>query len=98
MLPYGRLNPYPSHYKTAFASSTILYPQPHRLALRLAFPMGELRAYHVPPVCPRGLGPSSTPGVLHLRQMAHEHLYLPPYLLVQASRLLTKAFSIFRLF
>jgi hypothetical protein len=40
MLPYGRRNLYPSHYKTAFAFSTILYPQFHQLALRLAFPFG----------------------------------------------------------
>jgi hypothetical protein len=39
--PYGRHNPYPPHYKAAFASSTILHPQSHRLALRLAFPQGE---------------------------------------------------------
>jgi len=38
MLPYGRRNPYPPHYEAAFAFSTILYPQSHRLALRLAFP------------------------------------------------------------
>ena len=68
MLPYGRRNPYPPRYETAFAFSTILYPQSYRLALRLAFPKGgELRAYHVPLVYLRGLGPSSTPGVLHLR-------------------------------
>ena len=42
------LNLYPSHYKTAFASSSILYPLSHRLALRLAFPEGGRRAYHVP--------------------------------------------------
>jgi len=41
MLPYGRRNPYPPHYKAAFAFSTILYPQSHRLTLRLAFPKGE---------------------------------------------------------
>ena len=41
MLLYGRLNPYPTHYRLAFAFSTILYPQSHRLALRLAFPRGE---------------------------------------------------------
>ena len=34
------LNLYPSHYKTAFAFSSILYPPSHRLALRLAFPKG----------------------------------------------------------
>jgi hypothetical protein len=41
MLPYGRRNPYPPHYKAAFAFSTILYPQSHWLASRLAFPKGE---------------------------------------------------------
>jgi hypothetical protein len=41
-------NPYLTHYRPAFASSTILYPQTHRLALQLAFPEGDLRAYHVP--------------------------------------------------
>ena len=35
------LNPYPPHYRTAFASSVILYPQPRRLASRLAFPCGR---------------------------------------------------------
>ena len=59
---------------------------------------GELRAYHVPLVYPRGLGPSSTPVVLHLRQVTHEHLFLTTYLLVQACRPLAEAFSIFRLF
>jgi hypothetical protein len=42
-------NPYPPYYRAAFASSRILYPQPHRLPLRFAFPEGGLRAYHVPP-------------------------------------------------
>ena len=41
ILLYKQHNPYPSHYKTAFAFSTILYPQSHRLALRLAFPKGK---------------------------------------------------------
>jgi hypothetical protein len=31
------LNPYPRHYSLAFAFSTFPYPQPYRLALRLAF-------------------------------------------------------------
>ena len=43
------LNPYPSHYKTAFAFSSILYPPCYRLALRLTFPKGVRRAYHVSP-------------------------------------------------
>ena len=68
MLPYGRRNLCPPRYETAFAFSTILYPQFHRLALQLAFPKGgELRAYHVPLVYLRELGPSSTPGVQRLR-------------------------------
>src|SRR5205807_7028197 len=37
----GQLNPYPAHYRPAFACSLLLYPPPHRLALRLAFPDGE---------------------------------------------------------
>ena len=36
-----RLNPYPPHYRAAFACSLLPYPPPHRLALRLAFPDGE---------------------------------------------------------
>lgn len=36
------LNPYPFHYKTAFASSILPYPQLHRLTLRFAFPCGEV--------------------------------------------------------
>ena len=44
-----RLNPYPSGYGTAFASSLLLYPQPRWRTLRLAFPaQGGLRAYYVP--------------------------------------------------
>jgi hypothetical protein len=42
-----RLNPYPSHYRLAFArfASGLLYPLFYRLALRLAFPKrGEHRA------------------------------------------------------
>ena len=45
MLP--QRNPYPSHYKAVFAFSILLYPQPYRLASRLAFPEGGLWAYHV---------------------------------------------------
>jgi len=41
-------NPYPPHYRVAFAFSIVLYPPSYRLASRLAFPMGERRAYHVP--------------------------------------------------
>jgi len=32
-----RLNPYPTHYRSAFAFSTILYPQLYRPSSRLAF-------------------------------------------------------------
>ena len=42
------LNPYPSDYRMAFAFSIFLYPPFYRLALRLTFPEGERRAYHVP--------------------------------------------------
>ena len=48
MLPYCRRKPYPGHYSPAFAFFTFLYPHSHQLALRLAFPKGEVRAYRVP--------------------------------------------------
>jgi hypothetical protein len=35
------LNPYPPHYRMAFASSILLLPHVYRLALRLAFPRGR---------------------------------------------------------
>src|SRR5438105_4203930 len=37
----SRLNPYPSYYKMAFASSLLLCPHTYRLALRLTFPRGR---------------------------------------------------------
>src|SRR5262245_35031376 len=51
----GRLNPYPAHYRPAFACSLIPYPLSLRLTLRWAFPSrcqpwGGRRAYHVPPL------------------------------------------------
>jgi hypothetical protein len=30
-------NPYPAHYRSAFACSLVLYPQPHQRTLRFAF-------------------------------------------------------------
>ncbi len=43
----GFRQPYPIHYKQAFAFSTFLYPQSHQLALQLAFLEGGLWAYRV---------------------------------------------------
>src|SRR6266446_7347670 len=58
-------NPYPLHYRGAFAFSTFLYPHLHRLPLRVAFPMpGEIWAYHVSFQCQSGLGPSLSAGSL----------------------------------
>ena len=57
-------NPYLSHYRTAFAFSPILYPQPRRPSLRSACPIAwaRLRAYHVPPdQHTLGLGPACSP-------------------------------------
>jgi hypothetical protein len=34
-------NPYPNHYRSAFASSVLLYPQHYRPSLRSAFPDGS---------------------------------------------------------
>jgi hypothetical protein len=36
-----RLNPYPAHYRPAFACSLLLYPPPLGLASRFAFPAGR---------------------------------------------------------
>jgi len=79
-----RRNPYPTHYRPAFAFSLISYPQPRRLVLRLAFPEGGLRAYHVALLKPRGLGPACTPVARHLRRVGPSHPDLATYLLVQA--------------
>ena len=65
-----RLNPYPSDYGAAFASSLILYPPPHR---RPPYggptPRGGRRAYHVPRtyhgwcrLCLFADGPTATAG------------------------------------
>src|SRR3954451_8402650 len=35
------LNPYPARYRPAFASSPVLYPPPHQLALQRACPRGR---------------------------------------------------------
>ena len=43
-------DPYPPHYRAAFAYSPIPYPLPHRRHLRDAYPEGRQRAYHVPPM------------------------------------------------
>ena len=65
----GWLNPYPSDYRTAFASSLIPYPSSRRLALRHAVPRpgqgsaGRRRAYHVPSLSPCGLGRAFSPVV-----------------------------------
>src|SRR5713226_7539701 len=45
---------------------------------------GRLRAYHVPPLSPRGLGRASSPVVRQLRRRSSEPPDLTTYLLVQA--------------
>lgn len=69
MLPL--LNPYPSHYKRAFAFSILLYPHSHRLTLQFAFLIasGEVWVYHVSHKYQDGLGSAFPPVVLHLRQL-----------------------------
>ena len=47
-------------------------------------PRGGLRAYHVAPLKPHGLGPASTPVARHLRRRSSEPPDLATYLLVQA--------------
>lgn len=41
MMSPQRLNPYPDHYRPAFAFSVILYPHCYRHLLRVAFPHGS---------------------------------------------------------
>ena len=79
------LNPYPNHYSLAFAFSIVLYPQPHRLTLRFAFPEGEIRAYHVPlTYLTDGLGAVYSPVALRLRERIEKSLSLSTCLLAQA--------------
>ena len=69
MLP--RRNPYPAHYRRAFALSVLLYPQHYRQTLRLAFPEGALRAYQVPPASPDEEGALYPPVVLGAHVTGH---------------------------
>jgi len=79
------LNPYPAHYRLAFASSRVLYPHLYRLPLRLAFPFGRdtglPRSARVPL---DDLGSACPPVTRHLRETMGERLHLATYLLVQA--------------
>ncbi len=85
-LPGLRLNSYPPHYRTTFAFSILLYPQPHRLTLRLAFPVsGEVtglpRSTYIPS---DGLGAVYPPVELHLRQEISKFLNLSTCFFAQA--------------
>ena len=79
------LNPYPPHYRMAFASSRVLYPPPHRLALRLTFPGGREtglpRSARVPL---DEVGSACSPVARHLRETMRERLHLATSLLGQA--------------
>jgi hypothetical protein len=84
-------NPDPVHYRAAFACSRILYPQPHRLLLRVAFPDGratglprcvaETRVGRVPPlrrwrvICV-GEVRGRPPGPRTILVQAYQHLWL----------------------
>lgn len=73
-------NPYLAHYRPAFASSTIRYPPPPGLALRLAFPLrGGRWAYHVPRTHRMdGLGPACPP-VVALSAIGHDTIPIPDH-------------------
>ena len=62
------IDPYPFHYRAAFASSLLPYPHANQLPLRVAFPYGRRvglpRSMSVPS---NGLGPASSPVALCLR-------------------------------
>ncbi len=76
------LNPYPSHYRTAFASSCILLPHLPQCALRFHLPIdklwAEIRGSHVPHNCQfvSDLGLPATPAALHPRKGSYETLNL----------------------
>src|SRR5712691_3061901 len=67
ILPMRR-NPYPIHYRPAFACSIIPSPHAHQPPLRLAFPGGGVRGYHVPRAYQSGRGLAITPVVQRLRE------------------------------
>src|SRR5437870_3715973 len=57
------LNPYPPHYRMAFASSILLCPHAYRLALRLAFPYGKRTGFPCSvSVTTNGVGALCPPG------------------------------------
>jgi hypothetical protein len=59
------LNPYPPHYKMAFASSILLCPHAYRLALRLACPCGRRTGFPCSvSVTPNGVGALCPPVAL----------------------------------
>ena len=65
------LNPYPIHYRSAFAFSSILRPHPHQCALRFTYRMNIRRRYGVSTfhiINPMSdLGAPCTPAVLQFR-------------------------------
>jgi hypothetical protein len=64
----------------AFAFSVVLYLLVHRSHLRGCYPPGgHQQAYHVPPVCLRGVGLASPPMGHRLRLVSSEHQHLPIY-------------------
>jgi hypothetical protein len=65
MMSAHRLNPCPPHYRPAFASSALLYPQPHQPPLRLACPFRQgygLTTFRLNDT--DGLGPAFPPTAL----------------------------------
>jgi len=84
------LNPYPSHYRPAFASSLLLYLLPCRRTLRVAFPRpigygeGETTGLPRSADVPEWVGRICTPVARHLRRRSSGPPDLATYLLVQA--------------
>src|SRR3546814_16042941 len=65
-----RLNPYPSHYRPAFAFSTFLYPHHQQHSLRSACPEGRsygLTVFHLIPKL--GLCCASSPAALNILEL-----------------------------
>jgi hypothetical protein len=74
------LNPYPPHYKTAFAFSTFLCPHPHRLPLREKYGLTTFHAQTIEWVRFRLFAGGASSAVRELETLTPGHLPFGPSL------------------
>jgi hypothetical protein len=81
------MQPYPLHYRAAFASSILppVHPDSVPRGLPAPLPGRGYAGYRVPRNYPRSLGPTRTPVAQHLRWRTLDPPSLATYLLVQAT-------------